>query len=51
MANKYLPKDKELKVKEIGIQPGENFHEKVHADGKNSSEAEKFTIEEIMELI
>jgi len=38
-------------VKEIGLQPGENFHERVHIDGKNSSEAEKFTIEEIMELI
>ena len=51
MAKKYLPEGESLRVKEIGLQPGENFHEKVHIDGKNSSEAEKFTIEEIMELI
>lgn len=51
MANKYLPEGAELKIKEIGLQPGENFHEKVIKDGPNSAEAEKWTIEEIMEMI
>ena len=51
MANKYLPEGGTLKVKEIGMQPGENLHEKVLADGIPSNEAEKFTIEEIQEMI
>ena len=29
MSNKYLPKGKELKVKKIGLQPNENFHERI----------------------
>jgi UDP-N-acetylglucosamine 4,6-dehydratase/UDP-glucose 4-epimerase len=51
MSNKYLPSDGTLKVKEIGMQPGENLHEKVLADGIPSNEAEKFTIEEIQDMI
>ena len=51
MSKKYLPSDKELKIKTIGIQPGENLHEKILEDGKYSNEVERFTIEEIMELI
>lgn len=51
MANKYLPEGGTLKVKEIGMQPGENLHEKVLTDGVPSNEAEKFTIEEIQEMI
>ena len=27
--NKYLPKGRELKVKEIGLQPNENLHEQI----------------------
>ena len=51
MANKYLPEGKKLRVRTIGLQPGENLHEKVHTDGRDSSQVEKFTISEIMELI
>ena len=51
MAEKYLPEDKELNVKTIGLQVGENLHEKISEDGLYSNEAEQFTIEEIKELI
>ena len=51
MAEKYLPEGGELKVKTIGLQPGENMHEKVLSDWLSSNETEKFTIEEIKELI
>jgi len=40
-----------LKVKTIGLQIGENLHEKISEDGLYSNEAEQFTIEEIKELI
>ena len=51
MAEKYLPEGKELKVKTIGLQVGENLHEKISEDGLYSNEAEQFTIEEFKELI
>ena len=51
MAEKYLPNGFELKVKEIGLQAGENLHEKILADGLSSVDAERFTIEEIKEMI
>ncbi len=51
MANKYLPRGYPLNVTEIGLQPGENLHEIIRQDGYNSSQSEKFTVEEIMEVI
>lgn len=51
MSAKYLKDGAELKIKEIGLQPGENMHEKVLEKGKASNEADHFTINEIMELI
>ena len=51
MAEKYLPHNLELRVKTIGLQVGENLHEKISEDGLYSNEAEQFTIEEIKELI
>tara|TARA_R110000824_G_scaffold74160_3_gene188788 strand:+ start:7716 stop:8576 length:861 start_codon:yes stop_codon:yes gene_type:complete len=51
MSEKYLPEGKTLSVKEIGLQPGENLHEKILADGTDSNIAEKYSIEEIMEMI
>ena len=51
MANKYLPQGYSLKVKEIGLQPGENLHEIIKQDGTNSSQSKKFTVKEIMEVI
>lgn len=51
MIRKYLPEGNIPKVKKIGLQPGENFHEVIIEGGPNSSEVERFTIEEIMELV
>ena len=51
MIRKYLPEGNVSKVKTIGLQPGENFHEVIIEGGLNSSEVERFTIEEIMELV
>ena len=51
MAEKYLPSETELKIKSIGLQPGENLHERILEEGPDSNEVEEFTIEEIKELI
>ena len=51
MYQKYGQKNAEQKIKVIGLQPGENFHEKILEDGPFSSEVEEFTINEIKELI
>jgi UDP-N-acetylglucosamine 4,6-dehydratase/UDP-glucose 4-epimerase len=51
MRIKYLPKDKELKVKVIGLQKGENMHEKILEFGPSSDEVETFSIDEILEKI
>ena len=51
MANKYLPDGQELKVQEIGLQPGENKHEIITSEGLDSSKSERFTVDEIMEVI
>ena len=51
MANKYLPDGCELKVNEIGLQPGENRHEIITSEGLDSSKSERFTVDEIMEVI
>lgn len=40
-----------IPVKIIGLQPGENMHEKVLEDGPYSNEVEHFTIDEIKNLI
>ena len=39
------------KIKSIGLQPGENKHEKIIEDGLTSAETEQYTIEEIKKLI
>jgi UDP-N-acetylglucosamine 4,6-dehydratase len=51
MVKKYLPPGKELIIKEIGIQPGENFHEYLLTDGFSSNDVEKYTIDEIYKMI
>lgn len=38
-------------IKIIGLQPGENKHEKILEDGITSDKAEKYTISEIMSMI
>lgn len=42
---------KPISIKTIGLQAGENLHEKVLNDGPYSNEVDQFTIEEIKELI
>ena len=51
MANKYLPRGKELKVKEIGLQPNENLHEQIVDGGPMSNEMEQYTIKELEKMI
>ena len=51
MAKKYLPENKELVVNEIGIQPGENLHEFLLMDGYSSNDVEKYSIDEIYDII
>ena len=51
MYEKYLPEGGSKKIKIIGLQPGENFHEKILEDGEDSSQAVQYTVEEIIPLI
>jgi UDP-N-acetylglucosamine 4,6-dehydratase/5-epimerase len=51
MANKYLPKEKKLKINEIGLQPNENLHEQIVDNGPMSNEMEQYTIEELEKMI
>jgi UDP-N-acetylglucosamine 4,6-dehydratase len=44
-------KGQKINVKQIGLQQGENKHEKIFSDGLSSEDAEKFSIEEITKLI
>jgi UDP-N-acetylglucosamine 4,6-dehydratase/UDP-glucose 4-epimerase len=52
MVQKYYSHDKaELKIKSIGLQLGENLHEKILEKGPYSNEVEFFSIDEIKEKI
>jgi FlaA1/EpsC-like NDP-sugar epimerase len=51
MVQKYLPEGKEKVVKVIGLQPGENLHERILEDGPSSNDVEQYSVEEIKELI
>jgi len=51
MAAEYLPDDKELKIKTIGLQEGENMHEKITEDGLDSSQTEQYNLEQIKKMI
>lgn len=50
MIEKYGNEQK-INVNYIGLQPGENMHEKVLDDGPYSNECEQYTIEEIKEMV
>ena len=50
MIQKYSPGGRP-NVKVIGLQEGENLHEKILAEGPSSADTAKFTIEEIKKLI
>ena len=51
MAEKYLPIGKELRVRNIGMQRGDNLHEVILENGTDSSKAPRYTKEEIMSII
>lgn len=51
MYEKYGKEKQKMKFKVIGLQPGENLHEKVLDNGLYSDETEQYTIKEIKELI
>jgi len=51
MILKYAPVGVQIPVTEIGLQKGENHHERILEDGKYSNECELFTVEEILTLI
>jgi len=48
---KYMPEGGSRQVKVIGLQPGENLHERILEDGPDSSQVEQYTVEEILPLI
>lgn len=50
MIEKYS-NGKKILVKTIGLQQGENKHEKILKEGPSSDEVQKFTIQEIKEII
>jgi UDP-N-acetylglucosamine 4,6-dehydratase len=50
MVKKY-GEDYTIEPKIIGLQPGENLHEKILEDGPYSNEVESYSVEEIMDLI
>jgi UDP-N-acetylglucosamine 4,6-dehydratase/5-epimerase len=51
MRRKYSPSNSELDIRIIGLQKGENLHEKILEEGPYSNEVIEFTIEEIVEKI
>ena len=51
MINKYLPKDCDLPIKTIGLQPSENLHEKITEDGIFTNEIEQYTVKELEEMV
>ena len=51
MSRKYLKKGSKLYLKIIGLQQGENMHEKILEDGPTSAEVERYTVDEIVEMV
>jgi len=52
MIQKYYPHDRErVRIKYIGLQVGENLHEKILEKGPYSNEVEFFSVEEILQRI
>ena len=48
---KYMPEGGSRQIKIIGLQPGENLHERILEDGPDSSQVDQYTVEEILPLI
>lgn len=51
MITKYRPKETLININRIGLQKGENKHEKMNENGPYSNEVEQYTIEEILRKI
>lgn len=51
MITKYSPKGTIININRIGLQKGENKHEKMDENGPYSNEVEQYTIEEIIKKI
>lgn len=51
MIQKYGSNDCIPRIKKIGIQKGENFHETLELNGKNSNEVPRYTKEELYSII
>ena len=51
MVIKYNPRYDGSQVKIIGLQAGENKHEKILEDGLSSAESEQYSVKDIMKLI
>ena len=51
MVRKYLKEGAQEKVKEIGLQVGENLHEALIFNGPTSNDCEKYSVEEIMKMV
>ena len=51
MTKKYLQEGAERKVKEIGLQVGENLHEALIQNGPTSNDCEKYSVEEIINMV
>jgi UDP-N-acetylglucosamine 4,6-dehydratase/UDP-glucose 4-epimerase len=51
MSNKYLKNGQELSVKQIGLQPNENLHERIVENGPYTSEIEQYTVEELEDMV
>ena len=51
MLNKYSPEDCKSPINMIGLQDGENLHEKISEDWASSDEVEQYTIEELEKII
>ena len=51
MILKYSPKNKKSPIKTIGLQPGENQHERISNDSPPSYAATQYNIKELIELI
>jgi len=51
MIQKYAPENIKIPIKIIGLQLGENLHEKIMEEGPYSNEVELFSVDEIMKLI
>lgn len=51
MIKKYAPKGIPIEAMKIGLQKGENLHEKILEEGPYSNEVERYTVSEIIGIV